>query len=217
MLSPDTDVTVFPTYALHGSPRSVGAPVTVTRAAVYTLEVEYMVIQLLAISVYGLPKFNAPETVTLAPSLAVPYQFKFTLHTGYGILNVKYPFEICVSCAHHFQYAIFCWKFNADDRSSDPVTPNILTPDLILPATKLASPATSTAPVVYRPAATAVFADVPGVIVAAACLVSCLVVDASSHVAVINPEDDTDILGEWFDSMDCIGLYNMIATPPAVT
>ena len=50
-----------------------------------------------------------------------------------------------------------------------PLTPNIVTPSLILLAIKLGSPATLTFPLTYLPAATAVFVIVPGVIVDPPC------------------------------------------------
>ena len=46
-----------------------------------------------------------------------------------------------------------------------PLTPNIDTPFLIFAATRLESPLTYVAAVVYLPAATAVFCEVPGVII----------------------------------------------------
>ena len=91
-----------------------------------------------------------------------------------------------------------------------PATPKILTPLLMLAATRFASPAKVTAPVVYLPAATAVLAEVPGVMVAPASVVSCLVallVPAATYpapwvtLAVMRPLEPTEMPGVAWSAM----------------
>ena len=76
--------------------------------------------------------------------------------------------------------------------------------------TRFASPATVTAPVVYLPAATAVLAEVPGVMVVPAWVVSCLVallVPAATYpapwvtLAVMRPLEPTEMPGVAWSAM----------------